>query len=249
MTYADYKARWEPVRRRIFVEKPSPYFVFPFLDPAWEVLPIPNDPTRLPSPESWLNYEGAPDVHDEYAPLFATLRERGVDRMMLWPVDRFVTSESYATGDPSKYVPIVFPFEVSPTREAMAAVLRDKGFDANSHPSYFSAKADWGLQTFWEEVSILAGTPDFMECFYRHAGGRDTVRQRFIDYDVGGAWAFAHHSRYDKSGPYEPDEYPFYDAPRKEFYDMIGCSMPAYDMEQIKTEYPFLFRKPDDQEK
>jgi hypothetical protein len=249
LTYADFKTRWEPVRRRIFVEEPSSYFVFPFLDPSWEVLPIPNDPTRLPSPESWLEYCTDTDVHDEYEPLFATLRERGVDTMILWPVDQWLTAESYATGDPSKYEQTVFPFEVSPTREAMDAVLMDKGFDANQHPSYFSAEADWGLQTFWEEVSVLAGTPDFMNCFYRHAGGRDTVRQRFIDYDVGAAWAFAHFPRTDKGRPYEPDEYPYDDAPRKEFYDMIGWDMPAYDMEQIKTEYPFLFRKPEDGEK
>jgi hypothetical protein len=249
LSYAEFQSRWEPVRRQVFINETSSTFVFPFRHRSWEVLPIPNYPTSLFGPLSWLDYNGKCDVYDEFEPLFATLRERGVEKMVLCPAEQQLTPESVATGDPARYEYYYAPFEVSPTGEGISAILRDDGFSENTHPSYFSAEADWGLQTFWDGVSVLAGTPDFMNCFYRHAGGRDTVRQRFIDYDVGGAWYFSQFEGAGKSRPYDPDEYPFDDAPRKEFYDMIGWEMPAYDMEQIKTEYPFLFRKPEDHEK
>ncbi len=215
---------WEPVRQRIFAGRPDGTFVFPFTLRSWEVVPIPNHPTSRKSPASWLDYDGTPAVFDEYAPLFRFLHGRGTRSIVAWSPD-----------SPA--------FTLSPTRAEISELLWTDGFCDVCHPSYFSAEADWGLQTFWEEVSVLGGTPDFMDGFYRHAGGRDTVRQRFIDYDVGCAWALSHYQISPENLPVPAGGYPFDDAPRKSFYDMIGWEMPAYDMEQVKKDAPWLFER------
>lgn len=208
----EYTARWEPIRRRIFVEKPGAAYDFPFLEHSWEVVAIPDYPVYGCAPRSWLNYgdRGIPQNYDEFECLFATLRERGVKEMIV---------RAYWGGEPSA--------AIHPYRRAVRHALSNGAVGTLPPVSYFSAEGDWGLQTFWEEVSVLAGTPDFMECFYRHAGGREAKKQRFIEYDISAAWALAHY----QSGATEADGYPYNDKPRKAFYDMIGWDMPAYDLE------------------
>lgn len=220
---SEYLSRWEPVRQRVFAGQPDGTFIFPFIQRSWEVVPIPNHPTSGNSPASWLPRRVAPAVVDEYAPLFRFLQGRGTRTIIVW-----------SANSPA--------FTLCPTRDEVDLLLRTEDFCDVCHPSYFSVEADWGLQTFWEEVSVLGGTPEFMENFYHYAGGRDAVRQRFMDYDVGRAWALSHLQVSPTDLPVGPDGYPFNDAPRKSFYDMIGWEMPAYDMDQVRKDAPWLFK-------
>lgn len=220
----DLGSRWMPVFQRIFIENVTGYYTLPFRDSSWELAPIPYDPTNLGSPVHWSDYEQEEYSYYEFQPLLDALVERGTNLVCIMDT----------MGDNH--------FEIKPSVTALKAAMKDPDFPPIRIQSYFSAEADWGLQTFWEEVSLLGGTPEFMESFYRHAGGREAVRQRFIDYDVGCAWALAHYPRSDL--PCEPDEYPYNDGPREDFYNMIGWEMPAYDMEQIKRDAPWLFKKP-----
>ena len=215
---------------------------------------MPYDPTRWRSPAAWLHYnDEVPYDYDEYEPLFSTLRERGSGPMILFPAERWKRVKG-GSRLWAQLVPIehendpdledaYFPFEVEPSREALRPILRDPGFSTNMHPSYFSPEGDWGLQTMLAGVSVLGGTPDFMAAFYRHAGGRNAVRQRFIDYDVGAAWESAH----VRTGiePCAPGEYPFDDTSRKLFYDMIGWETPQYDMDEIRRTCPWMFKAPE----
>lgn len=233
LTNAEFSAKWEEVRQRVFIDRPfKEYFEYPFRDRTWEVAPLANYPTRPLSPLSWIDYDGTPEVFDEYEPLWQTLRERGVERILV----------SFTAGTNERWANTACSYEVEPDRRAFDSLLGDDFFSVNSHPPYFSAEADWGLQTFVEEVSLLGGTPEFMQVFYRHAGGRDNVRKRFIEYDIGGAWSLSHYQIVPKDLPVNSGTYPFDDAPRKTFYDMVGWEMPAYDMDQVRKNAPWLFR-------
>ncbi len=52
----------------------------------------------------------------------------------------------------------------------------------------FGQSATWGLVYYWDEFSILGGTPVFMEAFLEAAGGRQRVKDRFLSFAAADWW-------------------------------------------------------------
>lgn len=195
----DFEEYWEPLRRRVFIEHQTPDCVRPFVDPSWEVVAIPQSPADNLAPSSWLDYEECEGVVDEYAAVFATLAARGVRRMCLHNLLCKISAVIEPPGQAVESLQLRL-FTVIPRVAA-----------------YFSDEADWGMQTLWNEVTLLGGSADFMADFFHHAGGRAAVKQRFLDYDLGQAWALSGLDHFDGG------------AGRRAFYGLLGWDMPEYE--------------------
>ncbi len=52
----------------------------------------------------------------------------------------------------------------------------------------FGQSGIWGLVDYWDEFSILGGTPAFMEAFFEAAGGRQRVKERFLRFAAADWW-------------------------------------------------------------
>ena len=110
------------------------------------------------------HYPDALKLAHPYEPLFRTLRERGVAEICV--TDRY----GYPSCDRNH---VVLP----PDLQSLDRVLSLQIFWETSIA--FSREADWGLASYFDGFSILAGAPEFIEHFYRNAGGERAAQLRF----------------------------------------------------------------------
>ena len=223
-----FDREWETIRRKVFGSnaKVIEWDDFHFADPEWRMVPIPgyfvgeiepghDRPGEFPPVE--------PYFADYCEPLFRTLRDFGVDEIMI--TTRYESGDRLPDGryDGVRFLDWRAECErhvlVRPCREAMGAVFP-------RHPSdviynAFDRDGGWGLVCDDDTMlmSVLGGPAAFIEAFLRHAGGDENVRAWFTYFILDGGCPL---------GPEDPETHPD-DPDRKileHFYRMAGWEFP-----------------------
>ncbi len=218
----EFDREWRPVRNRLFREdghagdKESP-----FLDSSWRSVPMPSFPfcgyfglgdgTR---PDEFPPVE--PFVKDHYEPLYLTLAEFGIDHIVVDICDEgFFTTQGGKSG---RYYPML----LSPTVEAFREANNQPCvfFDTDIAPlKMYSREATWGLSHIWEDCTLLGGTPEFIETFYRIVGGERAARARYLYFQLAGGCALPYGEMFSR-------DYYMTRKPLTHMYDQAGWPWP-----------------------
>ena len=190
ITHKEFDRDWAPTRRTILRNGYLPFDAFegnPFSHEDWPRALIANELFSPRIMDDEFDYPDVPPkIEHEYEPLLWTLQDLGIEEIALSTRD---------VDDPAAY-PGYAPVEdllgihaVAPPSLPAIKSIRDGIW---SHPYLvFSRDGTWGLVNFFlENCGVLAGTPAFMERFFRIAGGEQAVRERFYFHDIAGYWGF-----------------------------------------------------------
>ncbi|WP_316978369.1 hypothetical protein [Shumkonia mesophila] len=178
---AEFERDWRPIRDRII--KPIAEVgaeESPFADPSWRSLPIPFNPLYCLNHSPGLKRSKEfppvePYFASYYEPLFLTLAEFGIDHMI---VDGIMSRRSGDLWGQADYCRL----QVYPSVEAMIDV--SDHLDPLEPMGVFSRDGSWGLVCDFDALTMLGGTPEFIDTFYRIAGGERAVRARYLYFQL-----------------------------------------------------------------
>ncbi len=139
----------------------------------WHPIAIPFEFRLDSGREEEPNHVSSYAYHDEYDPLFQTLRSRAVAEIAL-------------TAKPM-WPECPFPdFVCSPTRDAINQAMRMHPAIGPMPICVFDETATWGLCSNGEieGYSVIAGTKAFMADLIARYGGLDRIKRRFWDFNT-----------------------------------------------------------------
>jgi len=184
---AAFAGEFAAVRERLFDPRHWEAGDSPFLRKDWRIVPIPccpfyGDEPGAQRPEDFPPIE--PYFADYYDPLYLTLAELGVDEVA---VSKRAMSGGTRREDGCLCFSLAWDFGaggeehrlVQPTAAAFRAV--EFGGEGLANYTAFSRDGQWGLVIDDDEFEygLLGGGPEFIERFYRFAGGEINVCKWF----------------------------------------------------------------------
>ena len=190
LTDDEFMRDWSDIWRKVLGRDELRFFLAlgePFDKPDWVQTALPNSFIVLSAPldQGWP--QGYPEklkIGHDFEPLLKALQERGTSEVI---VSCITGNAIWDKNDAERGFTQYGAFE--PSMDGLDAM---RGMDfLDYHSLCFSREADWGLVGTMDKCSILAATPEFMERFFHHAGGKDVVRLRFYWYDDCYDWGMA----------------------------------------------------------
>jgi len=178
LDFVEYEREWRPLADRLF-KRGVDWDESSFNDPSWRSVPMPCTPfyspchaPGLPRPPDFPPIE--PYFQGYYEPLYLTMAEFGIDHMVVEVAARIKPAgqKSFVPKFPWAYV-------MPPSVAAADAVVNSDDYVGILPTSLFSRDGTWGMVTDGDELAELAGTPEFIEIFYRNSGGERAARARY----------------------------------------------------------------------
>lgn len=165
-----------------------------FVDRSWRVVPIPETPFGwpCPGPEQPSDF---PPIEPYFASYFdvlcLTLAEFGVDEVV---VTRRTIFDTLTSPSVTYHEDWIFGSEgeehylAPPKRPVLMDINEKAPWSPQAYFTMFARNDDrWGVvcDDFHFHLTLLGGVPDFVEMFYRLAGGERNVRA-WLAYDLFG---------------------------------------------------------------
>lgn len=197
----EFDRDWAAIRRRVLGHEDLWRRFWsgdPFEQPGWPKAALEGHVLVNPweGTSSWCKrYPEALKLKPGDNPLLRTLKEFGTTDICI----------SGRMDDP--HVDATFPWNrhrlLSPDLDG---IRMSHDVAGSSYGVVFSREANWGVVVTFNDYSILAGEPPFMDAFFRNAGGLRAVQLRFYWHD-------------DESGDHVEDP---------SLYEVVGWPTPEY---------------------
>lgn len=191
----DEAKRWLEVQQRLLGPEPKYHAwdspVSPFCNPAWKLAAVASDVYRSeadgPTEMGWPCRDGLADIKSYHDPLFWHLSNLGRDELIL-SMNWKPWTEAASPNGPALYCRCCLDAAaISDACDAMDAELSKIGpITAFSKVMAFDAHEDWAICDTEEEAHLLGGTPEFINGYFKAAGGEDYVRAWFYHWDMIG---------------------------------------------------------------
>lgn len=212
------------IQRRLFGDLNEPHHwdssKSPFVLETWNHLAVSDEIIgsngNCSDSGGWPLREGLKDIESYHDPLFWHLRNLGRDEIILSINWRFWPQATESNG-PNLYCRC--PLDAGAIYDACNALELDELTKIHTTMLFkvmaFDTHEDWALYDTWEEAHLLGGTPEFIDAYYRAAGGEEFVRAWFYQWDIMGPITWD----WDRPPPKEW---------QSKFYDFLGWPPAPY---------------------